>query len=62
VARKSNNPRRDWGVEGWPTKPSKSVRKAEGTGICDRTGAIAVALTALAYILDPFGRTRKKAR
>lgn len=46
MTRRSDNPRRDWGVEGWPTKPSKSVRKAEGTGICDRTGAIAVALTA----------------
>lgn len=44
----------------WGKKPPAPPVRAGGRSVCDRTGALAVALTVLAWMLDAGGKHRQK--
>jgi hypothetical protein len=52
----NGNPRRDWGVEGWPSKPSKSVRtpRSGHSFIGPAVGIMSIPLVALLVLAGYF--------
>ncbi len=57
--RQGNNSGEGWGhagTGGYGGPPPLPPLKGNKKGACDRTGAIAIALTVVGFLLDPFSR------